>query len=446
MSGRYGRNNPRVTNDGELLTLANIPAFENSVDAFGNFLARNTTNEADIGSQYNFTAERQRLYQNGDRVFIQYGEGGSIFNDTVDSFELTPAQGDVLKLTTAERFRYVVGYVIRPSFSYSLSRQLEEGDKVVIGYGHIDLENDMSSSDGWFFIYTPELKEDEVEIAEYRAGTKITSQIVKVNKAIDIWKRVAIWINWYNVGVNHYQETFTEKGKQFNPIIGSLSVDNGKGPESPNQRIELAIQRGSSSSPITLDVGSMGVETLGDVGVIKKQKISEHSYTFASGPVNNDQWVPMLAIRNDPNNPNVYNELLQINITEWDGSDDLRMAVQVHHKSKVLKSGDVELEDSDFEAPVHHTPSNSAIQISTAVEKAPNENGIPVLAVTNAGYGGYQIGWATTRITGSGNSRIVTNNNRSIKRSIHNGDIVVIWGRADNAESVIYELLTEQDW
>lgn len=444
MSGRFGKYDPNVTKDGEILTLSKIPSLDQSVDAFGNLLARNTTNEADIGSQYNYSPERQRLYLNGERVHIQYGEGGSIFNDTVDSFELTPNQGDVLKLTTAERFRYIVGYVIRPSFSYKVSRQLEDGDKIVVGYGDADLENNMANADGWFFIYTPDLEDKQVEIAEYRLGEKVSSSIVDVNKAINVWKRMAIWINWYNVGINHFQETFTDNGQQHNPIVGSLAVDDDKGPASANQRVEFAIQRASDSSPITLEIGSVGVETLGDVGVIKRQKVSTHNHTFSSTAVNNDEWEPILAIRNNPDNPNVYNELLEIFITEWDGTDDCRLVAKAHHQSKVYKSGDVELEDSDFSPPSLHNEFNSAIQVSTAVTKAADNTGSIVATTENPG--GYQIGFTQTRSTGSGNNRETTRTKRQIKRSIHNGDIIVIWGNADSTDNLDYEIVIEQDW
>jgi len=202
----------------------------------------------------------------------------------------------VARLATTERFRYVVGYVIEPSFAFELNRSLETGDKLVVGYGEPDLENDMADGDGWFFIHTPDQNDDEVEVAEYRAGEKKDSEVVTLEKAITIWKRLAIDLNWYNVGEATFTETYTNDGRQVNAIKGRTSVDDGKGPEFGNAHVTFAIERGSSSSELTLTVGSVAVQTLGEVTALTRDK----SYTSISNVDAANTWVPIQAIRVAP--------------------------------------------------------------------------------------------------------------------------------------------------
>jgi len=412
-------------------------------DNFGKAIADSTQNEADIAGHYPFTPERWRVFVDGTRQFIQYGDI-SQYNDIVDGHELIPAQGEVVTMKTAEKYRYIVGYVIRPSFAFEVSRTLETGDKVVIGYGEPDLNNDMNNADGWFFIYRPDLKDTEVEIAEYRNGTEVDSSVVNITKGIDIWKRLAIDLNWYNVGNAIYTETYTTDSEQRNEIIGQTSVDDDKGPEQGNQHITFSVKRGASSSALTLEAGSVGLQTLGDVDVIERIKVAANDYTFST----TDAWVPILAVRTDPDREVVSSQLSDVQITGWDGSDDVEIAAQIHGPSKVQKAADTELTDSDYATPELHATQNSVIEESTAVDRGPRESdGTIQTSITDSeGPGGYQVGYAEFTSSGQGNKTQTTNTSKVRKRTINPEDVVVFWGRADNASSVRWQWTTEQDW
>lgn len=78
-----------------------------------------------------------------------------------------------MALRTAELYRYKVGLVIYPSWAFGINLSLESSDKVVMGYGHPDLNNDMAGADGWFLILEPDLAGDEFKIAIYRNGTAV---------------------------------------------------------------------------------------------------------------------------------------------------------------------------------------------------------------------------------------------------------------------------------
>lgn len=437
----------RTNKKGELYTITDIPAFKNSIDSFGNLISRNTTNEADIGAEYPFSPERLRLYEDNQRVFVQYGEnptnteGNTILNDAVDSWFLRPSQGSVVKFTTAERFRYIVGYVIVPSFAFAINKQLNEGDKIVIGFGEADLENDMANADGWFFIYTPDLKANTIRISEYRLGEEVATQVIEINKAINIWKRMAIRVNWYNVGADFFQETYSDRGKQYNPLIGGLDVGDAKGPSSANKRVEFAIKRGVSSPPIELEIGSIGVETLGDVGVIQRQKISQHSYTFST----TGSWVPILAFRTKPGFENVFSELEEIIITDWGGNSDVTLAAQAISPEKVQDSGGNPLVDSDYQSFLEHSGINTALEFTTNIAQAPDSNGtIQTSIAESTGVGGYQVGFSTYNTSQQGQNKQATS--RFIKRAVHDTDVIVIFGLAPTASEIKYLLVTEQDW
>lgn len=414
-------------------------------DSFGDLVADGTTIRADVAGHYPFSAERHRFFENGNRIFVQYGEGASIYQDTTDGHVLSPGQDDVLTLRSAEKYRYVVGYDMIASFSYGTNRALETGDVIVVGYGNPDLENDFASADGWFFVWDDSIQSDEVKIVEYRDGTQVAGQTVPVEKGIETWKRMAIRFNWYNVGASQFTETYTENGFQTNDIVGRLSVDNGKGPLSGNQNIFFSVKRGAASSALEFEVGSFGVKILGSAAPIVRTKISEHSFTFSA----TDEWVPMLAFRLDPTKPNVTSSIIEVRIMEWDGTDDLRMLGKSHGAEKVLDAGGNVLDATDYEVPVEQSTFGSAIQVSENVAQAPDQTGTPQTAITDASGdkpGGYQVGYATSRATGSGSNTIVRTSSRVIKRQINPGDVVVIWGNADNTESVQYEIVVEQDW
>lgn len=428
-----------IDGDGEPFNIVdNIKA---NTDALGSNIVQNTRNVADLAGHYPFSPERFRLYIDGNRQNIQYG-AISQYNKQIDYHELIPNQGEVVTLKTAERFRYVVGFIIEPSYALAVSRSLEEGDKIVFGLGKDDLENDMANADGWFWIYTPDLGDNQIRMSEYRNGTEVDFNIVSLQKALQIWKRLANRINWYNVGNNEGIETYTEDGEQYNPLVGKTSVDNGRGPELGNHRVTFSIRRGASSSPITLEVGSIGVKTLGGVTSIKRSKIGESSYTFTT--IN--EWVPILALRTKDTHKMVSTVLSDINIVEWGGAGDVEVLVKNHDPSLVLDSGGNVLVDSDFSTPELMTKINTSIEVTKNVAQAPDKNGTPQSSILQGPLGGYTVGYSSFLQEGSGQNKVRNQNSLQVKRLVPDGDITVFWARAENAETAKFQYVTEQDW
>lgn len=401
-------------------------------DAFGSQVTKGTTNKADIAGHYPYSPERFRFFVNGNRQFIQYNSV-SQYNDIVDGHELSPAQGETATLTTTERFRYVVGYVSEPSMALQFSRSLESGDKAVIGYGDPDLNNDMASADGWFFIYTPDLADDEVTVAEYRNGTELDSETVSLEKSLTIWKRLAIRFNWYNVGEAKYIETYTENGDQINAEQGKTSVDNGKGPEVGNHPVTFSVQRGASSSALTLESGSVGVQVLGDVEGLVRPKVAR----FVSDIGTADTFVPVGAIRVDPNREIVNAQIDVLQPVDFSSDTDIELIGVAVDPSKTDASG--------FDTPAEHNETNSVIEQTTTITEFPDSTGSVVTSASDPG--GYQIGYGSRYTSGQGSGSKERSSSRTQKRQLSDRDIIVILARADDTlTSLTVEYRTGQDW
>ena len=82
--------------------------------------------------------------------------------------------------------------------------------------------------------------------------------------------------------------------------------------------------------------------------------------------------------------------------------------------------------------------------MSTAVEQGPDATG--TLTTSAVETGGYQVGWSTFTQVGSGQNTQTTASASDVKRELSGRDVAIIWGNADNAETVTYELRAEQDW
>lgn len=400
-------------------------------DAFENQVTKTTTSKADIAGHYPYNPERWRVFVDGTRQDIQYG-AISQFTDAVDGHELSPGQGETVSMQTTERYRYVVGDVVEPSFAYNFNRALETGDKAVVGYGYPDLSNDMADADGWFLIYTPDMEDTEVRCAEYRAGTEVDGDTVHFRKPLTVWKRIAITLNWYNVGNAEYIETYTENGNQYNPVQAATSVDDGMGAESGNQPITFSVQRGASSSSLTLQAGSAAVQNYGEGGGITRDKT--HSFTASIGTTGT--WVPLHAMRVDPDRNIVNVQVSNTDIVGFSGTGDVTVMPIAVNPANTDASG--------FSTPSEHSATNSAIETTSSVSTFPDSTGTAGSSASNPG--GYQLGFASWYESGSGSKTSVSSGGKTRKRAISDRDICVFIGNATVTGDVEVETISQQDW
>jgi len=432
--------------------------FAQSTDAFGKSIRLGTTNEADLAGHYSYSQERYRLFVDGVRQQIQYDGEPTQFTDNVDSFSLLPqSDGEVVTLKTAERYRYVVQYVIQWSLAFQTNQTLNSGDVWAVGFGNPDLENSSDdtpgpSADGWFVYQNSSDESDEATLAEYRNGTEVDATTVTFEKLPQTWGRIAGETNWYNVGETSLTETFvtSEDGEktQQNPTVGTVGVENGKGPELGNQRIHASVKTGSSSAgSLEFELGSIGIRTFGQVtGILRTKTFDfELDYTGTTG-----EFEPLFAIRVDPDRPEVSTQLAVLEPLEFSADDDVVVIVQVFDKDNVLDGSGSALDDGDYGTPSVLSETNSVIQTSSAVEEVVDQTGTSQTSMTDPG--GYQVGYGSITTSGTdsggppGSGVRVSSRARTQKRLIPNGDVAVVMARSGTTGTINGDIQFEQDW
>ena len=426
LTGKRSREDGSVINEADYL-------FDNT-DAFGKATAKNYKNVADIASHYNHSPERHRLFINGTRFLLQYGTTPK-FEDTADSYILKPAAGDVIEYRTAERFRYVVNYILEASTAFRVNKKLQGDDKIVMGMGDLDLANDMANANGWFREWRGGDNGNECYLTTYRDGESINPQKATLVNQITDWQRIEDQINWYNVGNRVARETYTRYGEQFNPIVGQTSVDGAKGPSRGNFPFVFGIKADDSTTGLELETGSLGINVLGDVDPVFRVKESSVTESHSGG----GQWEPLFAVRRDPNNANVFINLSDIKVAEVSADGDIEVLALAVDPSKT--------DASNFVTPVYHSNTNSAIKESTGddVTTFPDSTGAIQTAADNPG--GFQLGFTAyyTAGTGTANRRSTTTSGVR-KRAISNGDYVVFLGKSSTAMDVTINYETEQQY
>jgi hypothetical protein len=412
-----------------------------SITAFDQLIGDTTTNKADIASHYNHSPERHRLYINGSRFNLQYGNTTPKFTDSPDSYDLKPAANDVIEYQTAERFRYAVGYILSISQAFRASQSLETGDKIVVGYGEADLANDMANADGWFVEFVPELDDDDAYITEYRDGTQLDSQRVsglnRFNNPLTDWRRIENTLNWYNVGNREVIETFTDGGIQKNQKVQDSSIDGNKGPLTGNHRVTFGVKAGSNTDNLVLECGSVGVIIKGNADRIVRDKAGAFTGTYQE--LTADNWEPVAAMRINPDEDLVNVQLTGFQVMESvDNTDVQLLAISVDSSNT---------DASNFRTPIEHNEDNSVLEITDAttdVTTFPDSNGNIVTNATNPG--GYQLGYASQYTEGTGTNERSSGESRVRKRNIYNGDVAIVLAKAGTATDITFEYNTEQDW
>jgi len=406
-----------------------------------------------LASHYSYSPERYRVFVDGTRQQIQYNGEPTQFDDTKDDFALKPqSDGEVVTMKTAERYRYVVQYITEWSLAFQINQDLQSGDVWAVGYGNPDLENSTDdtpgpNADGWFVYQNSANAPDEATLAEYRDGTEVDAVTISFTKLPQTWGRIAGRTNWYNVGETGLQETFVEtvdgNKKQQNVDIGTVGVEDGKGPLLGNQRIHASVKTGSSGAgSLEFDLGSIGVRTLGQVTGILRSKTFDFELSYSGTTT---EFEPLLAIRVDPDRKEVSTQFSVLEPLEFGGNDDIVLIAQIFDKDNVLNGTGGTLGDADYSTPEELSATNSVIETSTVVEQVPDSTGTTQTSMTDPG--GYQVGYGSLTSTGSGGtSARQTSRARTQKRAIPNGDIAVIMARSPSTGTINGDLQFEQDW
>lgn len=398
-----------------------VRKFKNFTDAFGNQVSRGTVNRLDLPADKSFSEERFRLFQDGERVNINYGEGADVLEDLPDVYQVTCPENTEMIFRTAQKQRYVVGFEAEWSNSFEMNRSLQGSEYVEV---MLTADNSFSNGHGIRF------ESDKVLMFERRDGVNVAEKELSPDTSLKDFKRLEHRYNWYNVGNYKAKETFTVNGEQFNKELNRISVDGGRGSKTSLGYVATRFYREPGTEPLILDHGSLGFNILGDVTATTRGKAAVlRGLEYTSSP----DYEPLFALRIDPKNSNVTAELDMVQNLEGPQGEVVAIAV------------DPELTDANgWETPNENTALNNAVQFTENVSTFPDNNGDEVTSTGNPG--GFQVGLATTEIQGQGGNERRTGTARVRKRPLFSDDVVVVLARADENDDFSVRFDTEQEW
>lgn len=399
-----------------------------SRDVFGTQIADGQSNELDIAAHYPFSDERWHLFRNGTRQLPSYGSITG-FNDAPDVYELSPAQSETLSMETTERPRYTVQYELEDTFALSISRALEAGDRIRVGA--------YDNEDGWFYEHNDTHDIDQIDVVTLRNSSEVLRETHRLGEPLTTFTRLGIETPWYDVGRQLWTQSYSKNGVQQNPVIASTSRDNGKGPRTGNLPVQYEIVRGASSSPITLNVGSVGVNTKGDTDSTNRSKEFVKNITVNT----TGAWVPIFAVRIDPEQYMTNCQLRRIEALKFTGNSDIEMIAKMFDPSNVTDGGGNPLVDADFGVPDEINTQNSAIQTTEAVEQVVDNTG--TLQTSMQHPGGYQIGFST--LTTDKKSTAAAQS-PGTKAQIVEDDIMVVLVETGASGDIKWRNTIEEDW
>lgn len=378
-------------------------------------------NDGDLPGHYKATPERYRLYVDGSRVNYYYSSvsqsslADARTGDT-DVYVLTPDAGETVRFETAQRLRYIVGYESEATMALSANQSLQGTDEVIVYIGR---------DDGYQFVFTV----DGCDIEILRDGATVASRTVPTSVGLTVYSRLVVRYNWYNVGAARFHQTYTRNGTQFEPNLGNLSVDGGRGPEDANVRIGVEVTPDASTAGLEINFGSVGFNTVADVDRTVREKSFKMDGLDHSG---GGDWEPLAAFRHPLDEQNVVVQFKEMNPVDTPGSSD----------EVVVRTTDPALVSADFtdpfddgsnvspRAPGAMSDYGTPFQFTEAVTEVPDHDGN---TVTTSPYsvarpGGTQIAHSTAQ--GGINGRTVASTR--LARVSPDPEIVVLYGKTDS--------------
>lgn len=407
-------------------------ALDVNTDAFGRLdSVAGSRNVLDIASQYNFSPERLRLFRNGSRAFPQYNTI-SQFSDNADHWLLSPDAGDTMHIESAESGTYVVNYTLQASWAFQLNQSLASGDALRFG--------PRNATDGWFVEQRgADHTDTQADIKELNGGSETTLlSDVELPNAFTGWYRWEAVYGWYAVLNQVWSNTdINEEGVIDNETFARSDNSGNRGPDMGNLNLWIEIEADASTSGLQLEVGSMGMVTVGDPTSLQRDKPQYESITLAGSA---NTWEPLLAVRVDPENANVNGQLTQLDILDYGANDDVELIVVSVDADKTDASG--------FAEPDYHHSYNSALQSTESITQVPNTDGTQKDLTSSEKPGGYTM--ATAVQLGGGNrsgTAATSNQSRQEKKPILNSDHVVFLARSGTVDSTLdFVWDADQNW
>jgi len=427
-------------------------------DNFDNLIANPLTDLLDVAGEKDFTPERLRLYANGSRIYLQYGDDPR-YEESPAGHILKPGEDEVLTMPTAERVAYPVGYDLITSMAFELSQAPQPGDVAGGGLGRLDLANfdpsteeySGSNADGYFWYFTNQTGLSSALLAGVRDGTIFYKRRVPLQKPGDVWSILAGWVNWYDVGPCVWHQRYTDiennpNDPQQNDIIGAVANDDGKAALIGSHRVRMSVYQAAGNSGLELEAGSLGVSVPGRFDYKFKKK--SHSHTVNVTDATDEQYQFVGAMRTDPARQTIKLQIRDVSVVSRP-SDTANVDVLVQS----ISPEETSFLSGDFETPAEHSDKNSVVEIATdntATGPLADAAGTDATGAdtgnTTTDPGGYQIYRdSISQTSGQGNDETSTRGGVGGVRSVYDLDWAIIALDADETGDYELDFVTAQN-
>lgn len=411
-----------------------IDAIQRNDEAFGDRVVKTTTNESNLAGHYPYNPERWRLFKgstaSGNRLFPEY-DSVPEYNHAGDYHELQPAAGETLIFETAERYRYIVQYVLEATWALAINQPLQSGDYVRCGL--------YDGADGWFLERNGGHADDAVDIVMLREGSEVYREpgtLGQYRGDLQTNTRIALRTAWYDVTRQEWAQSYSYQGTQRNEEIAKASADDVRGPSKGNLTLRFEVQASPDTDNLVLEAGSAALVTLGSGEDNTRTKAK-----YWVDPVNDTgTWTPIRAYRERDGYSVVNNQLLSLDVVSFDGDVPIELCMLSFDETNVTFDGT----DSWSLPDVWHQQ-NNAIETRSDVDTFVDDTGTAVTTAANPG--GFQIGYATLApTTGKSFKEGASEATIGAKRNIPNGDVAVLLAYTAAIGDVGHAEKFEQDW
>ena len=411
-----------------LVRQSESPGYE---DAFGTPTVKTTTNESNLAGHYPYSPERWRLFKgdnsSGNRLFPEYNTVAE-YNHAGDYHELQPAGGETIIFESAERYRYVVQYELEATWALAINQALNQNDYIRCGL--------YDGTDGWFLEHNGNHESNEVDLVLLRAGSEQYRQTETVGKGgFQTNTRFGLETAWYDVTRQLWTQSYSDAGEQKNPIIGTASNDDERGPQKGNLNLRFEVHADSGTSGLVLEAGSAALVTKGSGKDNFRSKAKYHVDTVDDA----NTWTPVRAFREKQDFSVVNNQLLRFSLVSYSQDTPVEASIQVFDETNVTFGTD------GWATPDVWNETNNAIETRSDVNNIVDSDGNSVATATDPG--GFQGGYTVLAPT-SGNQfqKGASEVNLGVKRNIPNGDIAVLLVNVGSTGDLGHVEAFEQDW
>jgi hypothetical protein len=401
-------------------------------DAFGNDISART-NVLDLAAHYPYSPERWRLFADGSRIFPEYAsniDALSQYTHNEDTHDLSPAAGETVTLESAERPRYVVAYELAVTWAFEVNQSLTGNDRIRIGA--------YDGTDGWYIEHRGDHPDDRTcDAVLERDGSEVYRETGgDLRQAVTTFARAKLQTGWYDITRQDWERSYTNNGEQENATITTASADDARGSRTGNLPVHFSVTADASTTGLVLSAGSAAQVNLGRTTPLTRSKAPE---PFVDTIGSTGTWVPIRAIRVDPDRNIVNAQTKELSVLRYSSDALVTVAINAAPASKVSFGG-----SDSWSTPPPLTPSSSILETRSDVDTIVDRDGSTVS--TTAEPGPFNLNTAVLTPTGDQFQKGSSSDPSSQKRTLPRDDIAVVLAKSSSTGDVTYTLGDEEDW